>query len=327
VTGANEPRRVTPDVVLAVRDLRVRLGHPRSEIIRGVSFDVRHGERVALVGESGSGKSVTAQSIIGILRDSDISGSIRLRGRELVTLPDRERARMRGSSISYIFQDPMSAMNPSMRVIDQVIESLIVRGVGRREATARASALLDDVGVPGATAARYPHQLSGGMRQRAMIASALIGEPAIVLADEPTTALDAQLRLQILDRLRDTAARHGTAVLFITHDLSLMAGFADRILVMYAGRIVETMGVDGRRLDARHPYSRALLASVPRLDLPHDARLDAIPGVPPRLDALPEGCPFWPRCPIAIAACHEAEPTLVALGPDHLAACIRIGAT
>jgi peptide/nickel transport system ATP-binding protein len=312
------------ETVLAVRDLRVSLGRPPTEIVRGISFDVAHAERVALVGESGSGKSVTAQSVMGILRHGIVSGSIRLQGTELVGMPEKQRARLRGDRISYIFQDPMAAMNPSMRTLDQVAESLVVRGVARRTANERAMELLHQVGFPEPAAHRYPHQLSGGMRQRAMIASALISDPAVVLADEPTTALDAQLRVQVLQLLRDVAGRHGTALVFITHDLSLMAGFAERVLVMYAGRIVESLPTDGRVLDARHPYSRALLRSVPRLDAPRDQALDVIPGSPPRPGQLPTGCPYAPRCPLAVDACHAAEPPLVPVGPGHAAACIRL---
>jgi oligopeptide/dipeptide ABC transporter ATP-binding protein len=312
--------------VLSVTDLQVRIGAPPIDVVRGISFDVQHGERVALVGESGSGKSMTALAVMGIARGASVTGSIQLRGKQLTSMSERQRTRVRGADISYIFQDPLAAMNPSMRTLDQVSESLTVRGVNRRVAAERSMALLQRVGFPEAAVRHYPHQLSGGMRQRAMIASALIGNPAVLFADEPTTALDPHLRVQVLHLLRDVAAQHGTAVVFITHDLSLMAGFADRILVMYAGRIVEELPSASDVLDARHPYTRALLRSVPRLRGRTNRPLEAIRGVPPRPGWLPSGCPFRTRCPRAIAECADSEPPLIPLGEHHAAACIRLDA-
>jgi peptide/nickel transport system ATP-binding protein len=283
---------------------------------------------VALVGESGSGKSASAMAIIGLLPEyAEVSGSIRLHGDELLGLPDNEMSQIRGKAIGTVFQDPMSALTPVYTVGDQIAEALEVhnRDLGRRAARTRAVELLELVGIaqPERRASSFPHELSGGERQRVVIAIAIANDPDLLICDEPTTALDVTVQAQILEVLRTARDVTGAGVLIITHDLGVVAEFADRALVMYAGRAVETADVDVLYRDRRMPYTAGLLGSVPRLNAPQGARLVPIPGAPPSMAALPPGCPFATRCPLAIDDCRAAEPELIEIAPAHRAACIR----
>ena len=300
----------------------------RVNAVRGMNFDVAAGEVVALVGESGSGKSATAMAIIGLLPESaEVSGSIRLHGDELLGLSDSQMSQIRGKSIGTVFQDPMSALTPVYTVGDQIAEALEVhnRGIGKRAAQTRAVELLELVGIaqPERRARSFPHELSGGERQRVVIAIAIANDPDLLICDEPTTALDVTVQAQILEVLKTARDVTGAGVLIITHDLGVVAEFADRALVMYAGRAVETAGVEVLYRDRRMPYTAGLLGSVPRLDAPQGARLVPIPGAPPSMAALPPGCPFAPRCPLAIDDCRANEPELIEIARGHQAACIR----
>jgi peptide/nickel transport system ATP-binding protein len=316
--------------LLEVTDLTVAFptDAERVNAVRGMSFHVDPGEVVALVGESGSGKSATAMAIIGLLPEyAEVSGSIRLHDDELLGLSDNKMSQIRGKTIGTVFQDPMSALTPVYTVGDQVAEALEVhhRDIGKRAARTRAVELLDLVGIgqPERRASSFPHELSGGERQRVVIAIAIANDPDLLICDEPTTALDVTVQAQILEVLRTARDVTGAGVLIITHDLGVVAEFADRALVMYAGRAVETADVDVLYRDRRMPYTAGLLGSVPRLDAPQGARLVPIPGAPPSMAALPPGCPFAPRCPLAIEGCRAAEPELLQIAPAHRAACIR----
>jgi oligopeptide/dipeptide ABC transporter ATP-binding protein len=316
--------------LLSVTNLKVtfQTDAERVNAVRGMNFDVEAREVVALVGESGSGKSATAMSIIGLLPEyADVSGSIRLHGDELLGFSDSEMSRIRGKAIGTVFQDPMSALTPVYTVGDQIAEALEIHqpGIGKRAARTRAMELLELVGIaqPERRARSFPHELSGGERQRVVIAIAIANNPDLLICDEPTTALDVTVQAQILEVLRTARDVTGAGVLIITHDLGVVAEFADRALVMYAGRAVETADVDVLYRDRRMPYTAGLLGSVPRLDAPQGARLVPIPGAPPSMAALPPGCPFAPRCPLAIDQCRAAEPELIAITAGHRAACIR----
>ncbi|UNB54415.1 ABC transporter ATP-binding protein [Mycolicibacterium sp. YH-1] len=317
--------------LLRVTDLTVTFPTDAEDVsaVRGMSFEVGPREVVALVGESGAGKSATAMAVVGLLPEfAEVTGSVRLHGDELIGLDDRRMSRVRGRVIGTVFQDPMSALTPVYTVGDQIAEALRVhqRDIGRREAATRAVELLELVGIaqPQQRARAFPHELSGGERQRVVIAIAIANDPDLIICDEPTTALDVTVQAQILDVLRTARDVTGAGVLIITHDLGVVSEFADRALVMYAGRTVETAPVTDLVRSRVMPYTVGLLGSVPRLDSPQGARLVPIPGVPPSMAALPAGCPFAPRCPLAIDDCRSAEPELVPAGPDHLAACIRI---
>jgi peptide/nickel transport system ATP-binding protein len=316
--------------LLSVTDLTVTFPTDTEQVnaVRGMNFDVGAGEVVALVGESGSGKSATAMAITGLLPEyAEVSGSIRLQGDELLGLSDTQMSRIRGKSIGTVFQDPMSALTPVYTVGDQIAEALEVhnRDIGKRAARTRAIELLELVGIgqPERRANSFPHELSGGERQRVVIAIAIANDPDLLICDEPTTALDVTVQAQILDVLKTARDVTGAGVLIITHDLGVVAEFANRALVMYAGRAVETADVDAMYRDRRMPYTAGLLGSVPRLNAPQGSRLVPIPGAPPSMAALPPGCPFAPRCPLAIDDCRAAEPELIELGPAHRAACIR----
>ena len=310
----------------------------RVNAVRGMNFDVAAGEVVALVGESGSGKSASAMAVVGLLPEyAEVSGSIRLNGDELLGLSDNHMSQIRGKTIGTVFQDPMSALTPVYTVGDQIAEALEVhnRDIGKQAARTRAVELLELAGIaqPERRASAFPHELSGGERQRVVIAIAIANDPDLLICDEPTTALDVTVQAQILEVLRTARDVTGAGVLIITHDLGVVAEFADRALVMYAGRAVETADVDVLYRDRRMPYTAGLLGSVPRLDAPQGARLVPIPGAPPSMAALPPGCPFAPRCPLAIDDCRAAEPVLVEIAPgaaaaatsntSHTAACIR----
>ncbi|MGV0745563.1 dipeptide ABC transporter ATP-binding protein [Mycolicibacterium sp. XJ870] len=296
--------------------------------VRGLEFYVDAGEVVALVGESGAGKSASAMAVVGLLPEfAEVSGSVRLRGEELLGLSDREMSALRGNTIGTVFQDPMSALTPVYTVGDQIAEALQIhhRELGRRTARARAVELLELVGIaqPEQRARAFPHELSGGERQRVVIAIAIANDPDLLICDEPTTALDVTVQAQILEVLKTARDVTGAGVLIITHDLGVVAEFANRALVMYAGRAVEDAPVAELYRAARMPYTVGLLGSVPRLDAPQGTRLVPIPGSPPALTAIPQGCPFVPRCPLSISACEAAEPELIELSPNHHAACIR----
>ena len=292
-----------------------------------VSFSVRAGETVAVVGESGSGKSVTALSILGLVPQPPgeiVAGSILFEGRDLRALSDRQMEAIRGNRIGMIFQEPMTSLNPTLTVGTQLTEGMIQHlGLTRKQADTRAADLLRAVGISEAAGRlkQYPHQFSGGMRQRIMIAMALACDPALIIADEPTTALDVTIQSQILSVLKRLSRETGTAVVIITHDLGVVARMADRVNVMYAGRIVEK-GV-AREVFARprHPYTRGLLASVPRLGGGVSQRLVPIEGSPPDTTRLPPGCAFRPRCPLAVERCALEVPPLEPVGGDHPAAC------
>jgi oligopeptide/dipeptide ABC transporter ATP-binding protein len=284
--------------------------------VADVSFAVNEGETLGLVGESGCGKSVTALSIMRLVQPPGriASGSIRFKGRELLTLPESDMRAVRGAEIALIFQEPMTALNPVFTIGDQIRETLLVhRRASRRDARDRAVELLAAVRIPDAAARvdDYPHQLSGGMRQRVLIAMALACHPPHVIADEPTTALDVTIQAEILDLLRDMRSRLGLSLLFITHDLGVIAGTADRVAVMYAGRIVEQGPVREVFHHPRHPYTRGLLASIP--GGPPGQRLRTIEGAVPLLGQLPTGCAFHPRCPDRVAVCVEEAPPTITL--------------
>ena len=293
--------------------------------VDGISFSIARRETLALVGESGCGKSITALSVMGLVprpQGRIAAGNILLDGTDLTKLPEAALEKLRGARVAMIFQEPMTSLNPVMTIGAQVAEALIThQGLSRRAAEAKALAVLDEVKIPSATARfhEYPHQFSGGMRQRVMIAMAIACEPAVLLADEPTTALDVTIQAQVLGLLADLRERHGMAMLFITHNLGVVAQIADRVAVMYAGQIVEQATVAAIFARPAHPYTRALFAAIPRLDLPEQA-LASIPGRVPPLNDMPAGCRFAPRCPLARADCERPQ-VLAPLGDGHLARC------
>jgi oligopeptide/dipeptide ABC transporter ATP-binding protein len=312
--------------LLSVSHLTTVFDQPGGPVaaVDDVSFEIEAGETLGLVGESGSGKSVTALSIMRLVQPPGriAAGSIRFEGRDLLALPESDMRAVRGAGIALIFQEPMTALNPVFTVGDQIAETLIVHGrAGRREAARMAVDLLDSVRIPDAAARvkDYPHQLSGGMRQRVLIAMALACRPSLVIADEPTTALDVTIQAQILDLLREMKAAFNLALLLITHDLGVIAETADRVAVMYAGRIVEEGPVRSIFRNPGHPYTRGLLASMPG-GAPGQ-RLRAIEGSVPILGELPSGCAFNPRCPDRFAPCPVAPPPDYPAGPDHAAKC------
>jgi len=301
-----------------------------------VSFSVRRGETLAIVGESGCGKSVTALSIMRLVPNPPgkiVGGSVMLEGTDLLGLDESEMRAIRGDRISMIFQEPMTSLNPVMRIGDQITEAVrLHRPMSRKEATAKAVEMLRLVKIPEAErrAQEYPHQLSGGMRQRAMIAMALACRPALLIADEPTTALDVTIQAQILALILDLQKELGMGLVLITHDLGVVAQTAQRVIVMYAGRKVEEADVETLFASPRHPYTRGLMASIPSLpslSTNADAPLREIPGMVPSLTNLPKGCAFAPRCELAIARCREEYPPLEAWGENHLAACWRAAET
>ncbi|ARZ67982.1 ABC transporter ATP-binding protein [Streptomyces albireticuli] len=313
--------------VLDIRDLRVDFDGPAGPVpaVRGVDLTLRRGEVLGLVGESGSGKSTVALAAMGLLpRTARVHGSVRAAGTELLGLGDRALSRIRGRRIAMVFQDPLSALTPVHRVGDQIAEAVRAhQDVSRAHARRRAVELLDLVGIPepGRRADAYPHEFSGGMRQRAMIAMAVANDPDVLLADEPTTALDVTVQAQVLDVLRTAQRETGAALLLVSHDLGVIAGMADRVAVMYAGRVVESAPATELFATPRMPYTIGLLGAVPRPDTA-DRPLTPIPGAPPELRLLPRGCAFAPRCPLADDACAAAEPALTGAG-DHLAACLK----
>ncbi len=318
--------------LLEVTSLQTHFATPEGVVraVEGVSFSVDAGQTLAIVGESGCGKSVTSMSILRLIAEppGKIAGSIRFAGRELLTLPEAEMRRIRGNEIAMIFQEPMTSLNPVLTIGRQIGETLrLHQGLSARAAEARAIESLTLVGIqaPERRVREYPHQLSGGMRQRVMIAMALACNPKLLIADEPTTALDVTIQAQILDLMRDLQRRLGSAIVLITHDLGVVAETAERVVVMYAGRKVEEAPVGelfGRPL---HPYTLGLLGAVPKLGSSLDGtgrgRLAEIPGLVPSLRSRIEGCPFAGRCPRVTELCHRVAPPVEAKAPDHLVAC------
>jgi oligopeptide/dipeptide ABC transporter ATP-binding protein len=316
--------------LLEVRGLTVEIPvrQGRVKAAQDVSFALEAGGRMGVVGESGSGKTITAQALIRLLLPpAEITaGEVVLAGRDVLRLSPAQLGHVRGGEVGMIFQDPLTALNPFLRVGVQVAEVLeIHRGLGRREALMEAQRLLELVQVSDAARRlrEYPHQLSGGMRQRVVIAAAMAARPKLIIADEPTTALDVTAQANVLDLLRDMTRENGTAVILISHDLSVVADFCERVVVMYAGRVVEEADVDSIVEEPRHPYTRALLSSIPRLDRAPGERLASIPGSPPDLTRVPDGCAFAPRCPLAIDRCRAERPALVARAGGGRVACHR----
>ncbi|WP_436738759.1 ABC transporter ATP-binding protein [Streptomyces sp. BBFR102] len=315
-------------MLLDVRDLQVEF-HTREGVakaVNGVSYRVDAGETLAVLGESGSGKSVTAQAIMGILDTPPghiTGGQILFEGRDLLTLKEDRRRKVRGAEMAMIFQDALSSLNPVLTVGDQLGEMFTVhRGMSRKEAKAKAVELMDRVRIPAAAERvdQYPHQFSGGMRQRIMIAMAMALEPKLIIADEPTTALDVTVQAQVMELLAELQREYNMGLILITHDLGVVADVADKIAVMYAGRIVETAPVHDIYRAPAHPYTRGLLDSIPRLDQ-KGRELYAIKGLPPNLLAIPPGCAFHPRCPLAQPVCRTDEPPLYEVDPRRRSAC------
>lgn len=315
--------------LLDIRNLKTQFftQHGAVHAVNGVSFHVNAGETVGVVGESGSGKSITMLSVMRLISfppGKIVGGEVLFEGRDLLKLNDQEIRDIRGNRISMIFQDPMTSLNPVLRIEKQITEAIQRhRGMNQAEAKARAIQLLQHVGIPGAKERirNYPHQFSGGMRQRVMIAMGLACNPQLLIADEPTTALDVTIQAQIVELVKQLKAELGMAVIWITHDLSLLAGLAERILVMYAGQIVEQASLQDLYKHPRHPYTIGLLQSIPRLDEQRQERLTPIEGFPPNLVNYPQGCPFAARCRFAIAQCHEEDPPLESVGINHQVAC------
>jgi oligopeptide/dipeptide ABC transporter ATP-binding protein len=319
-----------PETLLRVSELTTEFRSDRHVVraVDGVSFEIGRGEIVGVVGESGSGKSATNLSILRLLPPHGhiVKGSVELSGTDLTRLPEAEMRRVRGRRIAMIFQDPMTCLNPYLRVAEQLAEvGTLHHGLTESEAEKRALTLLERVEIPAAKERMrsYPHELSGGMRQRVMIAMALLGEPELLLADEPTTALDVTIQAQILELLLELRRSEGLSILLVTHDLGVVAQTCDRVLVMYAGRVVESARASELFQRPLHPYTRALLHSLPRLDTPRGGRLSNIPGMPPRLDRGPfDECTFAPRCEFVHDACREKEPALVTLADGRKRRCV-----
>ncbi len=320
---------MSKDILLQVKSLKTHFftDYGTVRAVDGVDFELSAGETLGLVGESGCGKSVTGLSILRLVTSPPgriVSGEILFEGRDLLKLSAEEMRRLRGNKISMIFQEPMTSLNPVFTIGNQIGESITLhQGAGRQAARRRAVELLTLVGIPrpGQTVDSYPHQLSGGMRQRAMIAMAIACDPALLIADEPTTALDVTIQAQILDLLADLKARLGMALLLVTHDLGVVAKVADRVAVMYAGRIFEYGSVHDIFKRPRNPYTIGLMRSIPALQ--HGRRrLSTIPGQVPDLVSPPEGCKFHPRCPWMVAECRRGEP-MFEVGPGHLSRCLR----
>ncbi|WP_047151963.1 ABC transporter ATP-binding protein [Aneurinibacillus tyrosinisolvens] len=315
--------------ILEVKDLHISFHTYAGEVqaVRGINFEVRKGETVGIVGESGCGKSVTAQSIMQLIPKPPAhykQGQIVFNGQDLLKKKEKEMEKIRGNDIGMIFQDPMTSLNPTMKVGQQIAESLIKhQKLSRSEAHKRAVDALKLVGIPqpDKRANQYPHEFSGGMRQRAMIAVALACRPKLLIADEPTTALDVTIQAQILDLMRELQEKTGTSIILITHDLGVVAEMCDRVIVMYAGEVVESGTVDDIFYRPEHPYTKGLLQSVPRLDMNKNEPLKPIIGTPPDLVSPPVGCPFYARCDYAMHVCKDHKPQLENMGGQQFAAC------
>jgi peptide/nickel transport system ATP-binding protein len=314
--------------IVSVRDLKIQFKRPSGElysVVDGVSFDILAGEIVGIVGESGSGKSLTARSILRLVpKGGMVSGGATFQGIEIGELSEAELQKLRGGEIAMVFQDAMTSFNPVLKVGEQIEETIVLHDKSKRGRTAKdlVVSLLTRVGItnPAQRAKSYPHEFSGGMRQRALTAMALANDPVLLVADEPTTALDVTVQDQVMELFRDLNRRGGTAILLITHNIAVVASLCTRVIVMYAGRIVEDGPVEQVLTDPQHPYTWSLLKSVPRLEK-SEGRLVAIDGQPPDPQAMPTGCKFSPRCPFSIARCSEAEPVLEEVTPGHNARC------
>nr|MBV6629760.1 ATP-binding cassette domain-containing protein [Oceanococcus sp. HetDA_MAG_MS8] len=319
--------KVATQSLLEVHNLRVRFQTDDGEVeaVNGVNFSLGAGETLGIVGESGSGKSQTVLSIMGLLAaNGKASGKVVFNGRDLLTMNTNELNAVRGSNIGMVFQDPMTSLNPYLRISTQLTESLMAhRGMTKQEALARAIEVLDAVKIPDAKnrVHYYPHEFSGGMRQRVVIAMALLCKPQLIVADEPTTALDVTVQAQILNLLKDLQQDFGVAIILITHDLGVVAGLCDRVMVMYGGQVMEYATLDQVFNEAQHPYTRGLLKSVPRLDGADHGRLLTIPGNPPDLTSLPVGCPFSPRCVDVQERCRSERPVLTYHQEERARAC------
>lgn len=319
--------------ILQIQDLKTSFFTEDGEVraVDGVSFSVESGKTLGIVGESGCGKSVTSLSIMRLIQSPGriTGGKILYQGQNLITISNEEMRKIRGKEISMIFQEPMTSLNPVFTVGDQVAEAVILhQGLSRKAARARTVELFQLVGIPAADRRidDFPHQLSGGMRQRVMIAMALSCNPKVLIADEPTTALDVTIQAQILDLLRDLQARLGMALLLITHDLGVVAEMADEVMVMYAGKVAERAPVREIFAQPKHPYTRGLLSSIPQLSISGEQkkkRLDTIPGIVPDLLKLPRGCRFQERCSFVVNECKGVEPELRALSSVHEFRCVR----
>ncbi len=313
--------------LLQVENLDVRFTTPDGVLsaVSDVSFHIRVGQTLGIVGESGSGKTQMALGVLGLLADNGhATGSVRFDGEQILNLPVAQLNRIRGARLSMVFQDPMTSLNPYLTVAEQLIEVLVWHeGVGRRAAHRHVIEMLEAVRIPDAARRvhNYPHELSGGMRQRVMIAMALLCRPELVIADEPSTALDVTVQAQILSLLAELKAQFQTSLILISHDLGVVAGMCDHVMVMYAGRVVEYGTADDIFSAARHPYTRGLLASVPRLDEHGSSPLHAMPGTPPDPRHLPAGCPFEPRCAERFERCPIERPELESAGGEHRKAC------
>ena len=317
------------DAILSVRDLRISFGTHAGEVqaVRGASFDLRRGETLAIVGESGSGKSVAARSIMRLNPETNTivrGGEILFEGEDMLAASERRMQSVRGPKIAMVFQDPMTSLDPTMRIGPQIVESLKKHlGMSGRQAAERAVELLKLVGIPNAEARlkQYPHQFSGGMRQRVVIAIALACDPQVLIADEPTTALDVTIQAQILELMRELQDRLGMSIILITHDLGVVASTAHRVAVMYGGRIVETGTVREIFYNPQMPYTWGLLASIPLPNADSSLELIPIPGTPPDATNPPKGCPFTSRCPYAMKVCGDEMPEPTTFSPEHWAAC------
>jgi len=317
------------NTLLHVTDLKTRFQTPEGTVhaVNGISFHLDEGETVAVVGESGCGKSVSMMSLLRLIPTPPgeiYSGTAIYRGTDLLQKTEEEMEEVRGREISMIFQDPMTSLNPVLTVGRQLTESLRTHlGMTQALAETRAAELLEQVGIPDPERrlGDYPHQFSGGMRQRVMIAMALSCTPSLLIADEPTTALDVTIQAQIVELVQRLRENLAMAIIWITHDLGVVAGMADRVLVMYAGYIVEEADVQDLYDNPSHPYTLALLAALPRVDRRRDQRLKSIPGSPPNLLVAPRGCPFAPRCEFVIEKCREENPQLMSVGRNHSSAC------
>ncbi len=315
--------------LLEVKDLRTRFHTTEGTVhaVNGISFTVNEGQTLAVVGESGCGKSVSMLSILGLIPippGEIVSGSALYLEKDLLHLPEYELEHIRGKEIAMVFQDPMTSLNPVLTIGRQITESLTTHfGMIAEAANRRAADLLTQVGIPEAVnhLGDYPHQFSGGMRQRVMIAMALSCQPNLLIADEPTTALDVTIQAQIVELVIRLREQMGMAIIWITHDLGVVAGIADRVIVMYAGFIVEETDVEDLYENPSHPYTLALLEALPRIDRRRDHRLKSIPGAPPNLLSAPVGCPFAPRCEFVLERCQIENPVLSEIAPDHKIAC------
>lgn len=318
------------DTTLKIHNLHISFKtHDDGEIkaVRGVSFELKQGETLAIVGESGSGKSVTAKSLMRLLpkQNSIIKdGQVFYEEKDLLKYSEIDMQKIRGSEISMVFQDPMTSLNPTMKIGKQIMEGLRKhQGLEKKEVFNKSIELLKLVGIPSAKErmSDFPHQFSGGMRQRVVIAMALACNPNVLIADEPTTALDVTIQAQILDLMKDLQKKTGTSIIIITHDLGVVASMAQRVAVMYAGEIVETGMVDEIFYEPKHPYTRGLLLSMPKLNSNRSTKLIPIPGTPPDLGQLPEGCPFAARCPYVMKVCHNFVPSRTQVSETHTVSC------